>query len=127
MSINVQMYSVPLLCLSILISGPPYFKNNSIEESITENKTSITIDFGLIPLLFPVSSKVILEKEGLAAPIPENSWDISIINRSVLFFEQITRHHAGQYTLTLTYYHNQNKSQEVGTSVAKLTLNVMCK
>lgn len=92
-----------------------------------ENKTDVAVDFGLTPLLFPVPSKVTLEKEGQTRPIPQILRDITMINGSILFFKLITRYHAGQYTLTTTYYHQDNTSQEVGTSVAKLTLNVMCK
>ena len=110
-----------------MISDPPRFQNNNIEKSIAENKTNITIDFGLTPLLFHVPSKITLEKEGQRGPIPQKLGDITVINGSILFFKLITRYHAGQYTLTTTYYHQDNTSQEVGTSVAKLILNVTCK
>lgn len=123
----VIVQSVPLHLFMLLISGPPCFSNTSLEKNVTENDRNITIDFGLTPLLFSVPSKIILEKEGLTVSKLENLWDISIINGSMLFFKLITRYHAGLYTLTLTYYHQDNTYQEVGTSVAKLTLNVMCK
>ena len=122
------MYRVsPLYLFMLLTSGPPCFNNTSLQKNVTENDRNIMIDFGLPPLFFPVPSKIILEKEGLIVSQLENSWDISMINGSMLFFKLITRYHAGLYTLTVTYYHQENTSLEVGTSVAKLTLNVICK
>ncbi len=124
----VLVYRVSMLFFSsFLISESPYFKNKLIKKNAAENERNVAIDFGLTPVLFPVSSKVTLEKEGQTVSLLEKSNNIFMINGSILFFKLMTRNSAGQYTLTTTYYHQENVSQEVGTSVAKLTLNVTCK
>ena len=113
--------------LILEISGPLCFKNDLIEKHYMENERNKTIDFGPTSLTFPVPSKITLEKEGQTLPILTKSSNIYLINGSALFFELITRYHAGNYTLTTTYYHQENTSREVGTSVGSLILNVMCK
>lgn len=87
---------------------------------------NVMIDLRINPLPFPEPSKITIKKNGQWIPVSRKYDGFTLINDSVLFFDEITKDHAGMYYLTATNYHLDNSSREVGTFTGNFTLNVIC-
>ena len=84
----------------------------------------MSVDLNTYLKAFPPPSLVKIEKKGKSV---SNKNAVTTTNAFTVIFHKIVKEHAGTYTITATNYHLWNKTEHVGSAVANLTLDVLCK
>ena len=86
---------------------------------VKEGERNVTIDLSPSPPAFPPCSYYRWTKPEVYATLDDNS----------ILFDNITRKHAGVYTLTATNYplNYSNNASMIGTDTGNFTLDVVCK
>ena len=84
---------------------------------VKEGERNVVIDLSLSPPAFPPPSFYWWTKPAV----------YTTLNNSAISFDNITREHAGVYTLTAANHHLNDSDNMVGTDTGNFTLDVVCK
>ena len=121
LNITSTMLKFTMTVIIYYYVDPSFIRNFSV--TYKSGDQNVTVDIGFSPILVTNPSKTIIEKNGLNIP---GAGNITLINGSALFFEEISRDSAGTYCYMITCYDHDNHSIEIGTYKSCITLNVIC-
>lgn len=107
----------------MLLTGPPRLKK--VEINIIEGAKDVYVDLRIDSSAQFTSCFVSLTRSSHRSDLI-GGINMSLTN-SMLFFETITRDHAGVYDLHLTRDCFEGDARETKTQSGQLTLNVLCK